>query len=322
MHVFTAAHQVIRSSQECAVILDRHQASHAADHEAPCRYAKLLPDLPGALGTGEKPLRIHAVMNQTEFVSRAPGLPGMIVPQIPRHGEHSVGHRVTTAAEEPAPERKTPESFQFVSVFAVDGNWNPGHPGGGNPFKRTEITCVNDVRPKFLHDTRKTEERKLQAGPRARHRVRPRGRVHSAHKLSVRPADRTDAMLEIFFSQPSDNLQNPVLGAARAQTAPNVQHPQPLDPRRHLNENLRRSGTWGLGLRLRLHCFACLTAEVHRAGFLAPAVSSHGNQRTRWGPIMRVNPSGILFHKFVASSNFGLAGEKFGKLFRRTSRTW
>src|SRR3989442_1149262 len=149
MHVFAAAHKVSRSRQKCAVILDRHQASHAADHDAPCGNAKLLPDLPGALGTREKPLRIHAVMNQTKFVSRAPGLPGMIVPQVPRHGEDRVGHRVTTTAEQPAPERETPEGFQFVSVFAVDGNWNPGHPGSGNRFKRTEITCVNDVPPKF-----------------------------------------------------------------------------------------------------------------------------------------------------------------------------
>src|SRR3977135_2632168 len=87
----------------------------------------------------------------------------MIVTQFVSDGKNGIGHLVDGPAKDTTTSRQTGQHIEFITVLAVDGDWNPCETRCRNGLDGTPITGVHDVWPVCPHQTCESKKGELKA---------------------------------------------------------------------------------------------------------------------------------------------------------------
>src|SRR6266851_4168338 len=113
-----------RCLEEGAVVLDGHHAPHAAQNNSVGRNSKFIPDPRPDFSLGRETRCVHPVVKNIYALRMKPSLPCVIVAELLGYGKYFVCHSVRQSAEQPLPQWQSTHVVDFISVLAVNYNWD------------------------------------------------------------------------------------------------------------------------------------------------------------------------------------------------------
>src|SRR5260370_31779487 len=234
------------------MILDRHQSSHASNHEGLFRQTQFFPYREPGFPTQCKSPGIYAVVNKAHALRVNPCLARMKIAQFPSDSENCIRHGVCRTPKQAAAQRQACEQFEFIPMLAMNHYRSAGQFGGGHGLNRSPIACMEDVRTVLANNASQAEKRELQfefGASRDIHLFLGKGR---SYKVPIESPGSADAVFKPL-AKPGHQLQYTDLRPTAAHVADDMQNTQAIRILRGRTAEDRGRGTVAFHFSFVLH---------------------------------------------------------------------
>jgi hypothetical protein len=185
-----------------------------------------------------KALRVHAVMNHSDFSRGGPRLPGVEIPKVPRYCERRVSQGIRGATQKSLAKGQALEHLDFIPVFAVDRHGYAGQPGRKDRLDCTPVPRMDDVGLVPTHDLCQSKNGELKIPIVLTCNESLTFDHRHARKRWIASSYSANAVLEESLVEARHHVQQGVLGPA---------HPDPV----HYLQDAQRL------------CFLAIAAALH-----------------------------------------------------------